>query len=1221
MKLKRGMLFDNRYHLVTELGYGASAQVWLATDTMANNLKVAIKVLSSYQGIDTIGMQKFKREFTYVYNIQHQNLLTPTNYAIYDGTPYLVLPFCENGSATSMLGRADEKDVIKFLHDVSAALECLHAHNIVHQDIKPDNVLLDDDCNFLVTDFGISAQAFVDDSQAYMGLEGERLYYSERGGTKRYMGPERFEKDAPVVNMNDIWSLGATAYELLTVNLPFGENGGMVQAMGEPLPELPDTLQPELRQLILSCLEAEPWNRPSAETIRKKTQLYLETGSWKEQDGKRYLYFSTAAAAIVLLIAGLWIWDYNRTKVFYYKDYVEYWGVPEGIGRLSGSEMKHREQSYRFEYSQRKLRRLSLVNSSGKIIGHSDTEHMISRFSDVYYNYTDNGKIDYKIIYDTNGKVLYKMDYDENLKTVTFRQNDEYGTEMNLKANTTKLYNTDGYWFEDKSRISRYILKYGDEGLLEELQYVGLQNIPVTDSENIHGMRYKYDSKGHKIEEQFIGLDGNVTTNGIGLAIKCYEYDDDDNWHSVTYLNAERKASHDGNNCAYVELGYDEYGNRISEKYYSLDRKPSIRTDVNAFGFSYQYNEQGFRTEMTTLDMEGNPMVNLNGYVTALDSCNEDGFLVKRTFLDGDGNPTTYSSEGETYGMMVLTTNEHGQPLTQSEYDEYGNPIENAQGVHQIVMEYDSLGNNISIKNYSSDLTPTTSGGFQHEIRLDYDEFGNLIKVSYYDEKGKPTINSDGVSCFVSTFNRQGAITKLVSLDTKGELVLGSDMTAGYINEYDEKGNRVTFQNLDTEEKPCMSIYGYASKKYVYDEKTNFCISEKIFDVAGKLLEDERSEYDSRGNVVKAYTLNASGGLKAGTAVVANKYDVNNHCVEKRFLDLKGNAINNPGFKYSVVKDIYDERGNPIETTYWSTTGKPAQDEQSTFKRIHGFDEMNRIIYEKNLDASEKPLSGANANPEGKVVYDNFGNRAEIYCYDGYGKPRLSSDGFYAMKSKYNKRNKQEIVEYFNTEGKLVVSKSNGYAKATYSYDNRGNRTQEMYYDATGTCFRCDMMTYNEKNRQISYLINDGNKKPTDKFTSFSKFEVAYDKTGVVPTVRKYYTTSGKLLATQKYDAKKREWLGAHIISDWRDNVLKANRECPVKIEDGLVIYKITYSGNTVYITLKLTNFFAADFDDSKKQQIQQLAPELTGPLRKLLKLPNSVSIVFLFIDKSNNAI
>lgn len=82
---------------------------------------------------------------------------------------------------------------------------------------------------------------------------------------------------------------------------------------------------------------------------------------------------------------GIFLWDYNRVKVYYYKDYSEYNGVPQGIGRLSSNVMKHRESSYKFEYRRHRLIRLSLVNSAGKVINHSDTEHMNSRSSEVHY--------------------------------------------------------------------------------------------------------------------------------------------------------------------------------------------------------------------------------------------------------------------------------------------------------------------------------------------------------------------------------------------------------------------------------------------------------------------------------------------------------------------------------------------------------------------------------------------------------------------------------------------------------------------------------------------------------------------------------------------------------------------------------------------------------------------------------------------------------------------
>ena len=115
MFLEENTLFDNRYKLLRLLGQGASAQVWLAADTLSGNLQVAVKIFVSQDELDSYGQRDFRNEFVTVYNINHQNLLTPTNYSVCDGTPYLVLPFCENGSITAMTGRCEEEDVIKIL--------------------------------------------------------------------------------------------------------------------------------------------------------------------------------------------------------------------------------------------------------------------------------------------------------------------------------------------------------------------------------------------------------------------------------------------------------------------------------------------------------------------------------------------------------------------------------------------------------------------------------------------------------------------------------------------------------------------------------------------------------------------------------------------------------------------------------------------------------------------------------------------------------------------------------------------------------------------------------------------------------------------------------------------------------------------------------------------------------------------------------------------------
>jgi hypothetical protein len=287
--------------------------------------------------------------------------------------------------------------------------------------------------------------------------------------------------------------------------------------------------------------------------------LYWETGSWVKHSIRKTIFIVSTAVASVLLCLGIFLWDYNRTKVHYYKDFCEYYEIPQGIGRLSKNDVSHREYSYKFEYNKGKVRHVSLVNAAGKVVSHTDTEHMNSRFSDVHYFYTDADRIDYKAIYDSNGKMLYKIDYDENLKTATFRQNDEHGTEMYLNANTNDLYkNSNSSVFTEKSRISRYLLDFDEQGLLLERRYVGFQNVPASDKDNIFGQRYVYDDKGRKIEEIFIGANSEIMGNANGLAIKVYTYDENEDWSSVTYLSADRNASHDGNNCPLVRLEYDE---------------------------------------------------------------------------------------------------------------------------------------------------------------------------------------------------------------------------------------------------------------------------------------------------------------------------------------------------------------------------------------------------------------------------------------------------------------------------------------------------------------------------------------------------------------------------------------------------------------------------------------------------------------------------------------
>lgn len=248
-----GTLFDGRYLLKERKGRGSFGEVWLATDQQVG-VDFAIKI---YVAMNTKGLEEFRKEYQLSCNLINSNLLHINHMGVCqeDSCPYLVMPFCPRGSA-SLVGRMDEAMLWKYLHDVANGLSYLHTQTppIVHQDIKPDNILQTQGGDFVITDFGISKQM-----RATMHSTG-----NDTSGAIAYMGPERFGRQYQTIKSSDIWSLGATMYELATGQLPFeGRGGGMLNA-GAEVPDIPANYSAELNEVIRACMAKEPWDRPSA---------------------------------------------------------------------------------------------------------------------------------------------------------------------------------------------------------------------------------------------------------------------------------------------------------------------------------------------------------------------------------------------------------------------------------------------------------------------------------------------------------------------------------------------------------------------------------------------------------------------------------------------------------------------------------------------------------------------------------------------------------------------------------------------------------------------------------------------------------------------------------------------------------------------------------------------------------------------------------------------
>lgn len=275
LNLTEGSVWAGHYELKKRLGRGSFASVWLAHDQEAD-IDVAIKIFDPDGGIDTQGLEEFKEEFRLVFNLNHTNVLHISHYDVYEHRPYIILPLCKNGSANDLIGRATEEQVWQFMEEVAAGLDYLHHQptKIIHQDIKPANILIDDNGHFLITDFGISLKMHETIRRTISaGTEQEKL--KAISGTLAYMGPERFEEKPRVILASDIWSLGSSAYELLENDVPFGEYGGETQRTTQAgqeglvgkIPAIKANVSEDLKQLIYKCLDENTWNRPTAAQI------------------------------------------------------------------------------------------------------------------------------------------------------------------------------------------------------------------------------------------------------------------------------------------------------------------------------------------------------------------------------------------------------------------------------------------------------------------------------------------------------------------------------------------------------------------------------------------------------------------------------------------------------------------------------------------------------------------------------------------------------------------------------------------------------------------------------------------------------------------------------------------------------------------------------------------------------------------------------------------
>jgi beta-lactam-binding protein with PASTA domain len=298
--VEAGTVIDERYRVSSRLGSGGMADVYLAHDTLLGR-EVALKLLHHRFAEDQEFVERFRREASSAAGLSHPNVVAVFDRGEWNGTYYIAMEYLPGRSLKAVVrehGPLSPPDAIDIVVQILLAVRFAHRRGIIHRDIKPHNVILDEEGRAKVTDFGIARAGASD-----MTLTGSIM------GTAQYLSPEQAQGHA-VSETSDLYAVGVVLYELLTGGVPFeGESAvsiALKQVSVEPTPpcQRNPEVGPALDAVVMRALAKDPSARfASAEEFiaaLQQARQGIAPGEWVPvQNGNPPPTLDAAAALLV----------------------------------------------------------------------------------------------------------------------------------------------------------------------------------------------------------------------------------------------------------------------------------------------------------------------------------------------------------------------------------------------------------------------------------------------------------------------------------------------------------------------------------------------------------------------------------------------------------------------------------------------------------------------------------------------------------------------------------------------------------------------------------------------------------------------------------------------------------------------------------------------------------------------------------------------------------
>jgi len=901
---------------------------------------VALKMILSGAHAAEADLARFRTEAEAIARLQHPNIVQVFEVGQHGGLPYIALEYCPSGSLETKLsgGPLPAREAAELVETLARAMAAAHEKGVIHRDLKPANVLLAEDGTPKITDFGLAKKI----DEASPGRQsGEKLTATGAVmGTPSYMAPEQAGgKTGTVGPACDVYALGAILYECLTGRPPFQAATALDTMMlvlsDEPVPvtRLQARTPRDLDAVVLKCLEKDPRRRyGSARELAEDLQRFLKQEPVRARPAgpmrrllRRVRRRPGVAAALVLAVAftalaafGSWYWDsHYRLKVEYYNQLAWRWGLPEGIGRLSEAEARHRSLTWKLSRRGNRVEKIEAVNglgfpttehSQGALIARADETRRECSFE---YRRNEQGEVIKEIARDRAERVVWVFHFSNR---------------------------TTGY-YADHQGIPRarggtgaafVHFVYSPEGFAHEIHYLDKDGKPQANADAVFVSRGEFDPRGLPLNSDYFGPTGKPIRHKDGYARVTWAYDKRANQVEAAYFDeAGRPVRHkDGN--ARATFKYDAHGNLIEAAYFDEAGQP-VRLKDGYARSTWVYDDRGNLVETAYFDEAGQRVRHRDGYYARLTAKVDDhGNRIEEAYFDEQGRPTRHR-DGEA--RVTWQYDDRDNQVEAAYFDEAGQPLRVKDGYAAWTARYDERGYQVEMTFLDEQGQPTRHKDGNARVNRKYDDRGNQTELAYFDETGQPARVKDGFARVFSEYDERGNLVQQDYFDEKGRPTRHADGYARMMARFDDRGNQIEMAYFDEEGRPMRHKDGYARVTSKFDDRGN-PTQQAYFDEAGKPVKFEGYvrvtwEYDDRGRVIAAAYFDDAGKPTRNTADYARqetKYDDGDRPVEEAYFDEAGKPILNNG-AYARWTAKYDAAGNQVERRYFDAQGKPVHRE------------------------------------------------------------------------------------------------------------------------------------------------------------------------------------------------------------------------------------------------------------------------------------------------------